>query len=426
MRFLIAVLTAGLAAVTVLAPQPAPSEPAEAPASRATPAAVCSVEEGSGRTTEIAAVADADGPATLTLFTGGQSAESITRETGSSGSVVIPVVDVAAVGTVGALVEMSSSSSAAGSLILGAESLAGESCASAPGPLAVVGGASTISGESFEVQLINPYAGEAVAEVTVVSESGVESNPSFESVVVAPGSSRVLDLTDLVPGRETLSVLVETTRGRAVGVARQGVDAKSAIWKAVEPAQDWFLPVPRAEGSRQLVVTTPIVNDVEYQVDVYGPGGLDQAILAGTLPARGQEVIDLNQFGEGPLVIRVVSTAPVVSTLRHSSTRGLGVTTGMTMAASRLFIPATRLDGLGWATIVVGNVGIDSEAVTIRRLGDSSSVRTVMMEADETIELAIGSADGILIESLGQMVAVWSGHRETASVLSIAVPVGDG
>jgi hypothetical protein len=425
MKYLGFVVVAGLAALAVLLPDPAALSPEPNVPEEVASVAVCAIEEGSGRTTAISVLSTVDGPVSLTLFAGGETTGSIGHETGSSGSITIPVVDVAAVGTVGGLVEMPVASSAAGALVSGAESMSSESCSSVAHPLTFLTGATTASGDTFQLHLMNPYAGEAVVELTVNSEAGNESNARFEAVIVPPRSSHIVDFTELVPGRETLSIVIETSRGRVISVGRQGAAGESAIWQAVPPAQDWFIPIPGGQGRREVVVATPINADVEYQVDFYGPEGLEEGLLSGVMPARGRATIDVTELSDKPVALRIISTAPIVPTLWIESEEGLSVTTASPRGANRWLLPGAGVPAGGRATVVILNISIDDSTVTIRPLRRGTTVRTLTVGSDSLLELALEAADGYLIESVGETVVLWSGHRSQASVAAIGVPMSD-
>lgn len=406
---------------------PAPDAPESGPAAGVEePAvAICAIEEGSGRTTEVAILSTVDGPTRLTLFAVGEQAGSIGQSTGASGSVTIPVVDVAAVGTVGGLIEMPISSSAAGVIVAGAESTSAESCAAVPTQQSFIDGGSTIGGHTFELQLMNPYAGEAVVELVVQSEAGIESNDRFESVVVPARSSTIVDFTELIPGRETLSIAIETVKGRVLGVGRQGIDQKSAVWKAVEGSQDWFLPIPKGGESKRLVIGTPSNVEVEYQIDYYGPEGLEEVYEAGTLGPRGQNSFDLAAITEEAVGVRIISTGPVVPTLWIDSEAGLGITTASAVDATRWFLPGAGSLAGGQARAVILSVGIEGGLVSVRSLRAESLVRVFNLEADGVLEIGLEAADGYLIESSGPIVAMWVASRGNTGIAAMGVPISD-
>jgi hypothetical protein len=390
------------------------------------PVAVCAIEEGSGRTTAVAVLSTVDGPTRLTLFAGGKTNGTISQPTGPSGSIKIPVVDVAAVGTVGGLVEMPVSDSAAGALVLGAESMSAESCASVPTPQSYITGASTIGDRTFVLHLMNPYAGEAVVELVVQSEAGIESNDRFGSVVVPSRSSTIVDFTELLPGRETLSIGIETQRGRVLAVGRESIHGESAVWKAVEGSQDWFLPIPGGPGPKLLLIGTPSNAQIEYQIDLYGPDGLEEAFISGTLEPRGVNKIDLAAITEETAGVRVISTGPVVATLWIDSEDGLAATTGSSIESTRWFLPGAGTPPNGAATAVILGVGIEDGTVSIRPLNSAAPTHTFDLPSDGVVEIALVASDGYLIESSQPMIVMWAGQGGGTRVAAMGVPILDG
>lgn len=425
MKVLALLLVVAAAAGAYLMPVPAVPESGPAPGVEEPAVAVCPVEEGSGRTTEISVLSTVDGPTALTLFTSGETAGSISQETGASGSVVVPVVDVAAVGTVGGLVEMPDARSATGAVVFGSESLSAETCATVPAPQTLITGGSTASGATFVLHLMNPYAGEALVRLDVQSEAGTESSDRFESVVVPSRSSRLIDFTDLIPGREAISVSIETIAGRVMAVGRGGTQHGSAIWQAVAPREDWFLPVPAGLGLKELVIATSSDSEVAFQVDVYASTGFEEGLITDTLPARGRAVIDLASVAEDATGVRVISAAPLVPMLRFATEEGFAATTALPTTANRWLLPgASAVEG-GWSTVVVLNAGIEDGTVTIRPLREETYVRTLVVESEATTEVSLDSADGYLIESSTPVAVLWAAQRGEGSLLATGVPLFD-
>jgi hypothetical protein len=425
MRLLGVALVTALAAGAYLMPAPEAPGPGPAPGVEEPAVAVCAVEEGAGRTTEISVLSTVDGPSSVTLFTGGGTAGSIGQETGASGSIVVPVVDVAAVGTVGGLVEMPNARSAAGAVVFGSESLSAEACGTAPEPLTLITGGSTASGKTFVLHLMNPYAGEAIVELDVRSEAGAESNDRFETVIVPSLSSTFVDFTDLIPGREAISVTIETVTGRVMAVGRGGNARGSAVWRATAPTQDWFIPIPAGPGPKELVIATSSDSEVAFQVDIYGPAGFEEGFISDTLPSRGRSTIDLAGISAEAMGVRIVAAGPLVPVLLIDSEEGLAATTGSPVSASRWFIPgASSVEG-GWSTVVVLNVGIEDGSVTFRPLREGTSTRTIDVESDAIVEIGLESADGYLIESTSPVAVLWSAQREGGVLLTTGVPIFD-
>jgi hypothetical protein len=425
MRYLVLLVIAALAAAGVLLPAPEDPAPAPAVGGEVPAVAVCSIQEGSGRSTNVSILSTVDGPTQLTLFTAGEPAGTLATSTGSSGSTVLPVGDVAAVGTVGGLVELPNTSSTSGVVIRGATSLMSEACASVPHPQVFLTGGSTVSGESFSLQLMNPYAGEAIVSLTVTSEAGVESNDRFNSVVIPPQSSETVPFSELIPGRERVSVAVDTVEGRVIAVGQQGIEGESSIWNAVPAAQDWFLPVPAGQPSRTLLIGTPSAIEVDYQIDFYGPEGPEEALITGVLPAGGRAEIDIDEISQEASAMRIITTGPVVPTLRIASADGFATTNASPTQANRWMLPgASALEG-GWANVVILNASIEDTTVSIRPLREDSAVRSLALPSDQLVELALEMADGYLIESTVPVVAMWTGRSASAASASIGVPLTD-
>lgn len=426
MRYLAAVVILALGAAGATLPASDEPIPRSAVGAEEPPVAVCPVQEGGGRSTELAILSNVDGAAQLTLFTGGGFAGSLGTDTGPSGSTVIPVGDVAAVGTVGGLVELPTPTSASGVVIRGAESLMAEACASVPAPQVFLTGGSTISGETFNVQLMNPYAGEAIVALRVTSEAGIESNERFNSVVVPPRSSETVDFNALIPGRESLSVDIQTVRGRVIAVAQQAIESESSIWNGVPPAQDWFLPVPAGEPSRKLILATPSAIEVEFEIDFYGPEGLEEALVTGVLDARGRAEFDLDEISQGTSGIKVVSTGPVVPTLRIESPEAIATTSASATQANRWMLPGAAVPPGGIATAVILNASLEDSTVSVRPLRDNSLVRDYQVPSDGMLEIGLEAADGYLIESTSPIVVLWTARTGAGSSLAIGVPLDDG
>ena len=425
MRYLVLVLVAALAVTGVLLPAPEDPSPDPAVGVEEPAVAVCSVQEGSGRSTDVAILSAVNGPTELTLFTAGEAAGTLATSTGPSGSTVLPVGDVAAVGTVGGLVELPDAESTAGVVIRGGTSLMSETCASVPHPRVFLTGGSTVSGESFSLQLMNPYAGEAIVSLRVTSEAGVESNDRFDSVVIPPRSSQIIAFNQLIPGRERLSVGLDTVEGRIIAVGEQGVEGESSIWNAVPATQDWFLPVPAGQPSRTLLIGTPSAIDVDYQIDFYGPEGLEEALITGVLPAGGQAEIDLDEISQETSAVRVIATSPVVPTLRIDSAEGFATTTGSPTQANRWMLPgASALEG-GQGNVVILNPSIEDSTVSIRPLRDNSVVRDIPLPSDQVVELVLEVADGYLIESTSPVVVLWTGRLPSATSLAMGASLSD-
>lgn len=417
---MVVVLAAGAVALpSPGSPQPAPAAPVDTPAM-----AVCAVEEGSGRATNISVVSAVDGSGALTAFAAGSTVGSVEFDTNAATGSSIAIADIAAVGVGGALLELPAVASAATSVVVGANSLAMDTCPVAAGSDLILGGGSTLSDQRFEVQLMNPYAGEAIVNLVVLSDAGLESSEALNTVIVPARSTVLVDLAEILPGREWMTVAIEVESGGVLAVGRLGIGTDNAIWDAVAPAQDWFIPVPHGLEARQVVIAARD-SDVEYQIDFYGPDGLVEALEAGRIPARGQAVVDVGAISPVASAIRVVTTAPVGAFLRISSATGVAVTSGTTTTASALLLPGVGsvAGGSGWLALL--NPGLEDVSAEVTALG--SGTETILVPAGEVSEVEISPdpALGYTVSGDGPMVATWSTTLGGSIGLGIAAPTPD-
>lgn len=423
MKYVTLAVVVVLAAAAALMPGSKTPPPAETPPLEPPAVAVCSVVETSTRTSRVSVLSTVDWKGTLTVFAGGDGVGSVGYRTGPAGAVAIDVVEVAAVGTAGALVETPVVSSAVGTVIFGTQSLAAEPCASSPEQTTMVAGGSTTEGHSFEVQLMNPFASEAVVRLVVQSDAGLESNERFSSMVVPPLDSVTVDFTELIPGREDIAVTVEALEGRVVAVGQQVNDARVVQVRAVAPAQDWFLPIPAAADDRWVVIANTSDTEIEYQMDLYGPEGVEEGYELGTLPAHAQVEVSLTPAGEQTLGVRVLATGPVVPSLWMETETGLAATTGSADPATRWMLPGAGAPEEGRAVLVVMNPALEDVSVTVRPLRRNSEVSQYDLGAESLLELELEPAVGYLVESTGPTVVVWMAERQGAAALAAAVPI---
>lgn len=411
----IVLVIAALAALLPVRAAPSPQAGVEEAGSRA---GVCTVEEGSGRTSVIAAASSVDGPVRVDLFAGGSSAGSSDVETGPGGVVLVPLMEVAAVGVAGVLTELPNSDSAAVSRMLGERSLAADRCVASPSAQVVVAGGSTASGEQFSIHILNPYSADARVELTVVSETGLESSDRFEAVTVPTMDSIEVDLTALLPGREVLSVIVDVHDGDAVVFGRQESASDTAIWPGVPGAEDWFVPIGAAARNGRVLLVSPVNAAVDFQLDLYAPGGFEENYVTGSVPARGHVWVDLSDVEGDEIAVRLLSASPLVATLVLKDERATAATPGSTAAATRWFLPGAGSLEDGEESIVILNAGIDTVTVSLRSLGSQPSVAQFDVESDGVVEVAAVDADGYLVTASGPVVVAWISRREGPMALA--------
>jgi hypothetical protein len=275
---------------------------------------------------------------------------------------------------------------------------------------------------------MNPYAGEAILDLTIQSESGLESSGELSAVIVPPRDSIVVDLAEILPGRERLNVIIETSVGSVIAVARHGDRGDSAVWNAVAPAQDWLVPVPGVPGSRQVVIANAAAVEVEYQIDFHSSLGVEEAFEAGVIPPRGMVVVGVGALTDDPAALRVVTTGPVVSFVRQQTETSIAVSQGAVAAASAWLMPGAGSISGEVGSVVVFNPGIEEAEFTLTARRTSSEAELWSIPAGAVVELETfeRSADGYVVNSDRPVVVLWSLSGGPGRALSLGTPVFDG
>lgn len=425
MKWITPIAVLALGATLILAPATEAPEPGPAPGTVAPPLAVCATEEGGSRTSTIDVLSTVAGHGQLTLFSGGGSAGTGEFETGESGSARVPIADIAAVGRSAALVEFPDSESAAASIIRGQTMVAAEVCSRIPDRQVVVGGGSTIEDRIFQIQLMNPYSAEAAADITAFSESGRESSDALRSIVVPARSSVIVDVSSILPGRESLSLVVDVSRGSIVTSASLEVGPDLATWRAVAPEEIWYLPLPVYGGTREVVVAATTSEEVAYQIDVFGPNGLEEAAIEGTVGGGGQEAVDMSAISPAAIAVRVVASAPVGVFARLSDEGAIGIGSASPIAANDWLLPAAGFTTRTASTLVMVNVGVEPADVAVNELRDASRSRVYTMDPNQVLEVALDTEGsvGVSISSDSLVVPFWISRRLDAIAISGGYPI---
>lgn len=426
MKYLGALVALVLAASATLVGPPMEETFGEAPGTAVPPISICPIVQVGGNTTVLSVLSSVNGVGRLSTFAAGQETGSTTFRTGGSGSVLVPASEAGAVGVSGALIEMPSDTTASGVIIGSDTTRASETCGDVPAGQTFMTGGSTASGDRFEVNLVNPYAGGAVVDMTVTSDAGIESDDRFDAVVVPALSSQVLDLSSIIPGRESISIEFETTRGSVLIFGRLTTDGDTAVWRAVPPGLDWWLPVPPGGPLKQLLLASPNAAEIEYQLDLYGPDGFTEAAQTGTIPARGQEVIGLAAISDDAYGLRLITSAPVVPTFYMNSASGLAATTASQTDAPLWLLPGASGPAGGSGQLVMLNSGLEPVSVAVRTLQEAALTRNFEVPSEGVQVVDLVAADGYRVEADGPVVAMWVSNLGSASTAAIGVPIQDG
>jgi hypothetical protein len=182
------------------------------------------------------------------------------------------------------------------------------------------------------VELVNPNAGPAIADIIVRSPTGLVDAPALRGVSVPGGTSTRLDLGQIVPRQGELSLEVHTSRGR---LAVHVVDAYDELGTGTR-AEDWLpaqaepatatmlLGLAAGAGERRLVLANPGASEVRATLKVvtptsaFAPSGVE-TVRVGPDSTASVSLDDVlaQAATDGAIGLLVEATGPVTAALRQ-------------------------------------------------------------------------------------------------------------
>ncbi|MGN0063099.1 MAG: DUF5719 family protein [Nocardioides sp.] len=221
-----------------------------------------------------------------------------------------------------------------------------------PEPERWFGGVGGSPEHSSVLELVNPDAGPAVADIEVHGPDGIVDAPRLRGVTVAARDSLTLDLADLLPTRDELSLHVSVSRGRLGTFLLDEVDqlgrgANAADWLAPQGAPattSHLLGLGERGGERTLVVTNTSENEARVQLKLvtadseFTPAEAEELRVA----PGGVETVDVSDLLGGraakdALGVVLTSSEPVLGTLRTVAADDLTHTVALGALTQRSF-----------------------------------------------------------------------------------------
>jgi hypothetical protein len=194
--------------------------------------------------------------------------------------------------------------------------VAAEPCASDAGVRWYVPEASTLRGEEARLVVANPFATEAVVDVTVTSGERFLRPGRLQGVVLDPGESKAFELHHFALGESALAATVEATLGR---VAVAGVTISNGGVRMVlgvqQPAPTWLLP--GFGGTSDLVVRAPGGLEVPFHAELNGVAGAVRVVDLEAVAAGSVEVFEARD-ADGGLIAQVDGERTMIAGRRIS------------------------------------------------------------------------------------------------------------
>ncbi len=419
---LLAMVAAGLF-VALLPARPLPTIPTlpltvVEPVASATSVAYCGwVRSDSALDMSIGFAASRDTQATVSVVSAGQVTASEQRAVAPFGS--IPVKDVLPVGVEGAIVEFAAGPAGAMAVGDGPLGMVAARCPSSVPDVWVLGGGSTLEGDTLDLRLFNPFPEDAKLTIRALSENGSEPDQSLEAVSVPAQSSRTISLSDTLGFREWLSVEIEQTDGRIIpGFIEQASDGGTKALSGVALASEWYFPFGGVAGiDNTLLLVNPSATPVGYQVSRATGTGAGDELDRGSIDLRQVAIISVDA-ADGYVV---QADAPVAAFLIGRGELGGASVAGSTVAASEWLLPGAG--ALPGTTLTFLNPRVEDVTVTvISRLGQDK----VLVRGGGVATLPMARSDGgVQVAATGPIVAGWYASSENGVAYALGIPIVD-
>ncbi|MDH5420347.1 MAG: DUF5719 family protein, partial [Acidimicrobiia bacterium] len=331
----------------------------------------------------------------------------------------IPVSAVLPVGVEGAIGEFAAGPAGAMAIGDGALGMVAAACPSTVADRWVLGGGSTLEGQTLELRLFNPFPEDAKLTIRALSENGSEPDQSLEAVSVPAQSTRTISLTDTLGFREWLSVEIEQTDGRIIpSYVEQSATGGITAQSGVALASEWFFPFGGIdEVVNNLVLVNPSASPVGYQVATATVGGSGDELDRGSLALRQVAAIAVDA-GDGYIL---QADAPIAAFVIGRSDVGRASVAGSSITASDWLLPGAG--ALPSTTIMILNPSVeDVTATVLSRLGQEK----VLIPGGGVTAVPIAISDGgVQVFGTGPIVVGWYAEGESGFAYAMGIPVVD-
>lgn len=321
-----------------------------------------------------------------------------------------------------AIVETSTTPSAASVLLRGPGRLAGAGCDVAAKEWFLTG-ASIESPRALTLRLFNPLLEPGRVELELISEFGFEPLLDFESIVVPARSWEDVPLTLTLGNREQLAVRVTVVEGVVVPSFHEAGPDGLAVWPGESPSPTWEFPVAQVRESEGVIsVWNPGTEQVELAVTLTGERG-PVGRFELTVGAGREERFDIAAITTREVGATVTATGAVVAAVRSAGPGLIAATAGLPRPRERWLVPANNLAAaLDFGVYVLNSSEAEVE-VAIGPVG-SEPVQTVTIPGSASVRLAL-SGRGAEVQASGPVTVAWLARGPADVALAPGVPVAD-
>jgi len=332
------------------------------------------------------------------------------------------------VGASSAMVEFSTSVGSVGMVTAGEGLLAGDLCSGGIPDSWHLPGGSTLEGESLVLRLFNPFTADARVDLWAFSELGIEAGEALEGLTVPARRTRVVALEEILPRRESLSIIVRPVAGSVIPVMLLDTGADVAVWPGAGAGDGWEFPVAGAVGLQSdLVLTNEASIPVNFLVEAFDESGAQLPTQVGRVEGPGQVRVSLEGLSSSGFGVRVTGDGPFGAAIVARSETGIAATVGAQTTATGWLVPGPGVVASG-SRLRLLNAGVTELTATYRTLTPDGRTRANVIEIPpnsvRTVHIAASDVAGLRVTARGPLTVGWLATVSGQAMFSGAVPSG--
>jgi hypothetical protein len=383
----------------------------------------------------IATVAELEAAVTLPSPIPNEDPDRAVVSVPGPGADPLEVASIVRRGDAPGFIELDDGPSAVGSVVTSDSIMSGDRCVASVPKLWRLPGGTTQPDRTTLLRLFNPFPEPAKVTIAGVSEFGETGLAGLTSVDVAGRTWKDIDMNEVVPLLDELSLTVSSEDGLVIPALIVSTDSDEAMWPGTGLSTVWEFPVVTQTGlSPSLVVSNPGESAAEVEIDVFTSESATPAARVFTVPPRSPLRVELGDLADEFLAIAVRSTEPlsavvvaadVVQQLAEEDDGSTDTTTVAEPPPQRIAgtvgnpEPATRwlLTGPGGvrtavSTVWILNSGAEPVTVSMQPLGGEELPAEKIQIEPGTVQRIVLSQEagvsGFLLDATQPVSAAWS------------------
>jgi hypothetical protein len=324
--------------------------------------------------------------------------------------------------------------------------LSAEPCAPQAGTTWYTTETSSEEGEEAFLVIANPFAADAVFDVTLFSPDRPPlRDPDWTDLALKAGRSTTLPVSKKIVGEEAVAAVVQTKVGR-IAVATLGITDGGGVRGVLgtrAPASVWHLPAGGGAGQSTLVTFVPGDGGLRYGATLLSEEG--PQVVGGLVEAQQQgastQSAPVITSGPSSIVVTSPGDQPLVAAQRaEGQSADDAATGGVAEPAPAWVVLPTVADEPSLPGLVVENPGTEPVTVTLRLLPPDGGAAPKEVSFDLAASTTAGapprlfrdaSRAAVLVTATGPITAAGAStssgvHGLSLFAVSMGVPVPDG